>query len=114
MKGDARDDVFSGQYKTKKSKARFFAEQRARQILIDKGAASLGSEPWEVALTVSVLIREYQQARPYIEEYYLTLAKAMYEDGLAKAFILNPGRVDLLKYYALVDKDTGEIHDINA
>ena len=108
------DDVFAWNKQKKKSKARFFAEQRARQILIDKGAVSFGSEPWEVGLTVSVLIREYQQARPYIEEYYLTLAKAMYEDGLAKAFILNPGRVELLQYYALVDKDTGEIHDVNS
>ena len=106
------NEVFAWKNRTKKSKARFFAEQRARQILIDKAAVSFGSNPWEGDR--ERLIREYQQARSYIEEYYLSLARAMYEDGLTKIFILNPGQVELLKYYALVDKDTGEIHDINA
>ena len=64
-------------------------------------------------LDQDALKKEFHQARPYVEYYYPTLATAMYESGLFNAFVLNPDRVELLKYYILVDKESGEVHDIS-
>ena len=88
---------------------------------------------------MSNLNREYLQARPYIEYHYPDLASALYENGMwqymgvpqdeeikrlwaetqkKREYILRdlrscPSHRELPQHFALVDKITGEIHDIN-
>ena len=91
-------------------------------------------------MTAVDLRREYLQARPYIEYHYPDLASALYESGMwqhlgvpqdkemkklwaetqkKREYMLRdlrscPSHRELLKHFALLDKITVEIHNINA
>ena len=89
----------------------FNAKRKREMHLRDKAASHWFGVSMD--LDQDALKKEFHQARPYVEYYYPALATAMYESGLFNAFVLNPDRVELLKYYILVDKESGEVHDIS-
>jgi hypothetical protein len=115
------------------------AEGQTCEDEMDVSAGNVRSERLRADITkVTNLNSEYLQARPYIEYYYPDLASALYENGMwqymgvpqdketkrlwaetqkKREYILRdlkacPSHRELLQHFALVDKITGEIHDI--